>query len=176
MQHGFQLAIRSFSRLVLLAYALYVPAADGTERLRDATYVYELGQYAGAATALENDYLLLIESASDKERFNLYRNYNRLMGAWLQVDFLQTLLDLSVEAPSLADEEEVRSMLRDHAQYTLWELDNAIEGLEDASFGAQRETHLWVNERSSALLSNVQITVNRLLIDHFAAALCAVGP
>jgi hypothetical protein len=170
MHRGFQLAIRSFSLLLLAACTPYLPPAQGTDRLRYATYVYELEQCADTATALENDYLALIERASDEERFHLYRHYNRLMGTWLQVDFLQILLDLAVEATSHWDEEEVRSTLRDHAQYVLWELDNAIDGLEDNSFDAQRLTHLWVDDSSRSLLSSVRITVNRLLVDYCAAA------
>ena len=166
--------IRSIALLLLLACAPYVPTATGTERL--AIYVYDLGQHADSVTALEDEYLLLIESASGDERFNLYRNYDRLMGTWLQVDFLQSLLDRAVEAASDLDEEETRSMLRDHAQFTLWELDGAIAGLEESSAEAQRWTDSRINERSRSLLSDVRRTVDRLLIDHCAAAPCAVGP
>jgi len=170
------MANRSISLVLLLACAPYVPMAHGIERLGDATYVYELGRYADAVSTLERDYLSLIESASGEERFNLYRNYDRLMGTWLQVDFLQTLLDAAVEATSHSDDEEMRSALRDHAQYVLWELDNAIAGLEENSIEPQRLGHSEVNEGSRSLLSTVRITVNHLLADHCAAAACAAGP
>jgi len=176
MHREFQLAIRSFSLSLVTACTLYVPAVQGADRLPYATCVYELEQYAETSTTLENAYLSLIASASDEERFNIYRNYNRLMGTWQQVEFLQTLLDLAVEATSHSDNEEVRSTLGDHAQYVRWELDNAIDGFEDNSFDARQFTHLWVDESSRSLLSNVRITVNRLLVDYCAAAPCAVGP
>jgi hypothetical protein len=168
--------IRSISLWLLFACASYAPTPQGTERLGDAIHVFELGQHADAVIALEDEYLQLIESVAGEERFNLYRNYNRLMGTWLQVDFLQSLLDRAVEATSRLDEEEARSMLRDHAQYTLWELDSGIAGLEESSAEAQRWTDSRINERSRSLLSSVRMTVNRLLIDHCAAAPCVVGP
>ena len=171
-----QMAIRSISLLLLFACAPYVPTAQGTERLGDATYVYELEQYANAVTTLENNYLSLIESASGEERFNLYRNYNQLMGAWLQVDFVQTLLDLAVAATSRSDEEETRTMLLDHARYILWELDHAIADLDENTPDSQWLNQLWVNEGVHSLLSGVRITVNRMLVDRCASAPCAVGP
>jgi len=171
------MAIRSILLSLSIACTPYVPTAHGFERLGDAAYVYEYGRYADAAIVLERDYLALIESAPDEERFNLYRSYDRLMGTWLQVDFLQTLLDIAVDATSRAAEEEIRSTLRDHVRYVLWELDNAIAGLEQLNPPEPRRlTHLEVDEVCRSLLSSVRIAVNRLLVDHCATAACTVDP
>jgi len=170
------MTIRSIPLLLLFACALCPPTAYAVERLGDATYVYELGRHADAVTALERDYLSLIESAPREERFDLYRNYDRLMGTWRQVDFLQTLLDVAVDATARPDEEAIRSALRDHAQYVLWELDSAIAGLEEDSLEPRRSTYLEVDTGCRSLLANVRATIDRLLVDHCAAAACAVRP
>ena len=175
MQRKVLQAIRSIPRL-LFAFALYAPMVHGTERPGDGTYLHELGQYADAVTELESDYRSLIERAFDEDRFDLYRNHNRLMGAWLQVDFLQAMVDFAVKTKSQSDEDQARSMLRDHVQYVLWELDNAIDGFAEHSPCAQSSTHCWIQERCRSLLSNVRITVNRMLVDHCATSPCAIDP
>lgn len=162
--------------MLLFACAPYLPMAHGTERVGDATYVYQLEQYASAATGLERDLLSLIETASGEERFNLYWTYNQLMGAWLQVDFLQTLLDRSVATASHSAEEEVRTTLRDQAQFVLWELDHSITDLEQSMSEVKRLNYSRVNEVLRSLLSEVRTTVNRLLVDQCARAPCSHGP
>ena len=170
------MAFRLNSLLLLCACAPYLPMAHGTERAGDATYWYELERHAHNATGLEKEFLSLIEADSGEERFNLYWTYDHLMGAWLQVDFLQTLLELSVEAPSSPDEEEIRTTLRDQAQFVLWELDHAITDLEQNVPEVKQLKHLQINEVLRSLLSEVHTTVNRLLADQCARMPCAAGP
>jgi len=169
------MGIRSASLWLLLACVPYTSTAEGAVRLGDATYVYALGRYESAVTALEGEYLSMIESASSEERFNLYRNYNQLMGTWLQVEFLRTLLDRAVATTSPVDEDEVRSTLRDHAQFLLEELDDARGGLEENALEAQRPARSRIAEDVRSFFSNVRIMVSRLLADHCASA-CGVGP
>ena len=161
--------------LLLFACAACLPMAHGTERAGDAAYWYELERHAHAVTGLEQEFLSLIEAASVEERFNLYWTYNHLTGAWLQVDFLQTLLELSVDAPSSLDEEEIRTTLRDQAQFVLWELDHAITDLEQNVPEVQQLNQLRINEVLRSLLSEVHTTVNRLLADQCARMPCAAG-
>jgi hypothetical protein len=162
--------------LLLVACAPYLPMAHGAERAGDATYRHELERYAHNVTGLEQEFLALIEAASDEERFNLYWTYNHLTGAWLQVDFLQTLLELSVETPPSPDEEEIRTTLRDQAQFVLWELDHAITDLEQNVPEVKQLQHLRINEVLRSLLSEVHATVNRLLADQCARMPCAADP
>jgi hypothetical protein len=162
--------------LLLFACAACLPMAHGTERAGDATYWYELERHAHAVTGLEQEFLSLIEAASNEERFNLYWTYHHLTGAWLQVDFLQTLLELSVEAPSSPDEEEIRTTLRDQAQFVLWELDHTIIDLERNVPEIKQLSYLRINEVLRSLLSEVHATVNRLLADQCARIPCTSGP
>jgi hypothetical protein len=170
------MAFRLHLLLLLFACASYLPIAHGAERAGDATYWYELERHAHNATGLEKEFLSLIEAASDEERFNLYWTYNHLTGAWLQVDFLQTLLELSVEAPSSPDEDEISTTLRDQGQFVLWELDHAITDLEQNVPEVKQLKHLQVNEVLRSLLSEVHTTVNRLLADQCARIPCVPGP
>src|ERR1700682_3617263 len=169
------IAFRLNSLLLLCACAPYLPMAHGTERAGDATYWYDLERHAHNATGLEKEFLSLIEADSGEDRFNLYWTYNHLTGAWLQVDFLQTLLELSVQAPSSRDEEEIRTGLRDQAQFVLWELDHAITDLEQNVPEVKQLKHLRINEILRSLLSEVHATVNRLLADQCARIPCAAG-
>ena len=85
MRVATKMTVRLRSLLMLFACALYLPAGYGTERAGDATYLHELEQYANAVTALEAEFLSLIEAASSDERFYLYWTYNHLTGSWAQV-------------------------------------------------------------------------------------------
>jgi hypothetical protein len=170
------MAFRLNSLLLLFACAPYLPMAHASERAGDATYRYELERHAHSVTGLEQEFLSLIAAASVEERFNLYWTYNHLTGAWLQVDFLQTLLQLSVDAPPSPDEEEIRTTLRDQAQFVLWELDRAITDLEQNVPEVKQLNYLRINEVLRSLLSEVRTTVNRLLADLCARMPCAADP
>ena len=169
------MAFRLNSLLLLFACAPYLPMAHATERAGDATYWYELERHAHSVSMLEQAFLSLIETASDDERFSLYWTYNHLTGAWLQVDFLQTLLQLSVDAPPSPDEEEIRTTLRDQAQFVLWELDQAISDLEQNMPEVKRPKQLRINAALRSLLSEVRTTINRLLANQCTRTPCAGG-
>ncbi|HWZ74322.1 MAG TPA: hypothetical protein VN326_22950 [Casimicrobiaceae bacterium] len=149
--------------------------AHGAERVGEATYLYELERYARAVIGLEKEFLPLIEAASGEERFDLYWTYNHLTGAWTQVDFLQTLLRLSVAAASDSDEEMTRTALRDQAQFVLWELDYAIADLARNVSEVSGPNQLRINEALRSLLSEVRTTANGLLADQCARMPCAAG-
>ena len=100
-----QMPFRLSSLLLLFASLPYFPVAHGTERVGDAASLYELEQCANAAAALDAEILSLIDAAPSEERFDLYWTYNHLTDSWLQVEYLQTQLELSLEARSSSDEE-----------------------------------------------------------------------
>jgi hypothetical protein len=108
--------------------------------------LYELEQYANAVSALETEFLSLIDTVPSEERFYLYWTYNHLTGSWAQVESLQMQLELSVEAASDADEESMRTTLRDQAQFVRWELASAITDLEESMPGIRPVNHPWINE------------------------------
>jgi hypothetical protein len=170
------MAFRLSLLLLSFACALCLPMAHGTERVGEATYLYDLERYSRAVTGLEKEFLSLVEAASDEERFDLYWTYNHLTGAWIQVDFLQTLLRLSVAASSYPDEEKTRTTLRDQAQFVLWELDHAITDLERNIPEVRRPNQLLVSAALRSLLSEVRTTVNGLLADQCARMPCTAGP
>jgi hypothetical protein len=145
--------------------------ARGSERAGDAASVHALDQHSDVVAALEDDLLALIETALEEERFNLYRTYNQLMGTWLQVDFLRSLLDSSIDAVSPLDEEEARTNLRDQAEFTLWELGNAITNIERSMVEFNRPSHVEVNGHVRSLLSEVRATVQWLITSHHSSAM-----
>ena len=170
------MALRLRSLLLLFACAPYLPVVHGTERVGDATYLYELEQYANAVTALETEFLSLIGAAASEERFYLYWTYNHLTGSWFQVGYLQTRLELSIEAQSHSDEEPMRTSLRDQAEFVRWELGHAINDLEETMPEVGSPNHLWINEALRSLLSEIRTTVERLWSDQCAYVPCVVGP
>jgi hypothetical protein len=171
-----QMLFRLSSLLLLAACAFCVQAAHGTERAGDATHLYELEQYAKAGAGLESEFLSLIEAASSEERFYLYWTYNHLTGSWVQVEYLQTQLELAVAAQSYSDEEFARAALRDQAQFVHWELGHAINALEQNMPEGGRLNHLWINEALRSLLSEVRMTVYRVWADQCSRMQCTAGP
>jgi hypothetical protein len=170
------MAFRLNSVLLLFACAPYMPMAHGTERVGDAIYIHDLGQYTRAVIDLEREFLYLIEGASSEERFNLYWTYNHLMGAWVQVSYLQSLLELSVVAQSYADEQEIRTTLRDQTQFVLWDLNHTITDLDQNILEIKRLNPSRIDVVLRTLLAEVRMTVSRLLADQCARAPCAAGP
>jgi hypothetical protein len=167
---------RLSSLLLLFACAPYLQVVHGTERVGDAAYLYELEQYANAVTALETEFLSLIEAAPSEERFYLYWTYNHLTGSWVQVEYLQAQLELSLEAQSYSEEESSRTTLRDQAEFVRWELGHAINDLEQTIPEGRPLNNMWINEALRSLLSEVRTTVDRLWIDLCAHMPCVAGP
>jgi hypothetical protein len=168
--------VRLRSLVLLFACAPYLPVAQGTERVSDATSLYELEQYATAVTALEKEFLSSIEAAPSEERFYLYWTYNHLISSWFQVEYLQTQLELSVEAKSYAEEESIRTTLRDQAEFVRWELRHTIDDLEQTVHDVRPLNHLRITEALRSLLSAVRTTVDRLWTDQCAYMPCVAGP
>lgn len=162
--------------LLLFACASYLPVVHGTERVGDATYMYELEQYANAVTAFEAEFLSLIEATPREERFYLYWTSNHLTGSWVQVEYLQTQLELSAEAQSYSDEVSIRATLRDQAEFVRWELGHAINDLEQTMLEVRPLNQLWMNEALRSLLTEVRATVDRLWTDQCSYVPCVAGP
>jgi hypothetical protein len=170
------MSFRRRSLLLLFACAPYLPAVHGMERVGDVPYLYELEQYATAVTALETEFPSLIEAAPSEERFHLYWTYNHLTGSWFQVEYLRSLLELSLEAQSYSDEASIRTSLRDQAEFVRWELGHAINDLEQAIPEVGPLNHQWINEALRSLLSEVRTTIDHLWTDQCAYMPCVAGP
>jgi hypothetical protein len=162
--------------LMLVICASSLRPALGAERAGDAVLMYALQDHTEVASALETDILTLIESAPDEDRFDLYRTYDQFMGAWIQVDLLQTLLERSVLATSPSAEEEIRTDLRDHARFALWELDEARMNLERNVPVGDRQEHFRINEAIRSLLSEARNIIGRLLAEQCLHVRCDTGP
>lgn len=169
------MTLRIGSLLLLLACAASVPGVHGAERVGDAIHSYELDRYANAAAALESVFVSSIENASGADRFYLYWTYNHLTGSWVQVEYLQIQLELLFEVQSYADEQSIRILLRDQAEFVRWELGHAIEDLEQSMTEVRPLNHLWINEALRRLLSEVRTTVDRLWHDQCVYVPCISG-
>jgi len=146
----------------MFAWACCLPIAQGVERFGDAEDASELQQRAISVTAVQRGLLSLAEAASGEEAFNLYRTYNESMGTWLQVEFVRTLLDLSIAATSAFDEQKLRTDLRDHARFALWELDQNIGHLGESIAEVEQWEHLRLIRVLRSLLMSARTTVGRL--------------
>jgi non-ribosomal peptide synthetase component F len=164
----------AISFLAVAAYGL--PTALAGERAGDTSSLDEFVQHANAVTALEAQFLSLIDSASTEEKFFLYWTYNHLTDARLQVEYLKTQLEISLAAESDADEASARTTLRDQAQFVRRELGNTIEDLEQNTPEVRRFTHLWINEALRRALSEMRATVNRLWAEQCARTTCVADP
>ena len=162
----FQAIFRFGLPALLLAAALHGSVAQSTVRAGDATYVDELERHATAMASLEEEFVLSIDNASDGERFDLYWTYNLLMGTWLQVDRLEALLGASIEATGISDEEKIRTALRNQAQFTRAELDHAAADLARNVAAIEQYDHSRLSDAVHSLLSSVQATVDRLIMEH----------
>jgi len=150
--------------------------AQGTERAGDTSALDEFASYAGAASALDAQFLSLIDSASSEERFYLYWTYNHLTDARLQVEYLEAQLEVSLAAESDVDEASARTMLRDQAQFVRRDLDNTVDDLQQNMPEVRRLNHLEVNEALRRLLSEMRATVNRLWAEQCARMVCVPDP
>jgi len=158
--------------IMMLAWACCSPVAEGIERFGDAENASDLQQRAISVTAVQRGLLSLAEAASGEERFNLYRTYGESVGAWLQVEFVRALLNLSIAATASSDEQRFRTDLLDHARFTLWELDQNISHLGKSITEVEQSEHLRLLQVLHSLLLQVRITVNRLSADQCARPPC----
>ena len=150
---------------VLLAWICCLPLAQAVERPGDVSDASELRGRALAATAIQSQLLAMAESAPQDEQFDLYRAYDDSIGAWLQVEFVRSLLDASIAAISTADEQRFRTDLRDHARFAVWELDQNIANLDASVASDGRADYLDLIRLLRSLAAEVRMTVFRLAID-----------
>lgn len=150
---------------LLIAWLPFASEAQGAERVSDATFADSYQQHARYAIVLENDIGFLIGIAPDEERFNLYWTYNHFVGTWLQVESLQAQLALAVRADSSAEESEIRTTVRDQAQFALWELEQTDTDLRRNIPELKRPDHLRINRAIRALLFEVRTTITRFLVE-----------
>jgi len=154
--------------LMMLAWACCLPVAEGIERFGDAENASDLQQRAISVTAVQTGLLSLAEAASGEARFNLYRTYDESMGTWLQVDFVRELLNLSMAATASPAEQKLRTDLRDHAKFALWELDQNISHLGKSIAEVEQAEHLRLIRVLRSLLLQARITLGRLAGDQCA--------
>jgi hypothetical protein len=157
---------------MLLVGTCCSPVAEGIERFGDAENASDLQQRAISVTSVQRGLLSLAEAASGEERFNLYRTYDESVGAWLQVEFVRALLDLSIAATASTDEQRFRTDLRDHANFVLWELDQNISHLGKSIPEVEQSEHLRLIQVLRFLLLQARITVDRLSADQCARPPC----
>jgi hypothetical protein len=161
--------------LLLVACLTFLSLAQGAERIGDATFADAYREHRRIAKTLEDELLFLIETAPDEERFNLYWTYDQFSGTWLQIELLQAQLVVAVSADSPSEEEEARTILRDQAQFALWELVQAEVGMERNVLELKRPDHLRINGVIRELLREVRIGIGHLLLEQCARMSCALG-
>ena len=148
--------------LVLVVSAFRMPAAHGIERPGDALIANEIQHYTAAVTRVQGDFLSLIQTTSGVKRFDLYRTYNRSIGTWMQVDLLQTLLQLSITETSAPAEQQARKALEEQASYTIWEVGQNIAELDAAIAENKLSDDLRLHDLLRSVLKEVEIIVTRL--------------
>jgi hypothetical protein len=167
--------MRAWIVVLALACIGWQPTAQGTERAADAALASELAQRTEAANALEADLLALIERAAESDRFELYRTYDRLRGAWVQVDLSQAML-AACRQSAQAEEDAARTTLRDQARFALWDLEEARAQLAHDAAGVSDSEHARIRHAIGALLTQARATEARVLADQCAYLGCADAP
>jgi hypothetical protein len=173
-QTAMALLVRLLVLLVVCAPGLF--PAQAAERAGDALVRQAIHDRRDVVDALEEDILALIESSPDGDRFDLYRTYNQLMGTWVQIDLSDILVEQAALAMSPSEEEEIRTTLRDQAQFALWELDDALAYLEQIRPGAHRHEYLRIKEAIRSLLWETKTVINGLLAAQCDYLQCATVP
>lgn len=151
--------------LVLLSICEAGLPAPAAERVGDALALYAFRDRTEVADALEDEILAVIEASPEGDRFDLYRTYDQLMGAWVQVELSQALIEEAMTATSPSQEEAIRTTLRDQAQFALWELDQARMDLERNIPSTDRWQYMRINEAIRSLLSETRTMFSHLLAD-----------
>ncbi|HTP98222.1 MAG TPA: hypothetical protein VMN56_02775 [Casimicrobiaceae bacterium] len=167
--------MRACLAVLALACAGWLQIAQGMERAADAALASELAQRTEMANALEVDLLALIERAPEADRFELYRTYDRLRGAWAQVDLSQALL-AACRHSAQAEEDAARTTLRDQARFALWDLDEARTQLARDAASATGSDHARISRAIGALLAQVRAVETRVLADQCAYLRCVDAP
>ena len=150
---------------VLLGWMCCLQIAQAVERPGDASDANLLRGRALAATAIQSQLLAMAETAPRDEQLELYRTYDDSSGAWLQVAFVRSLLDASIATTSTADEQRLRTDLRDHARFAVSELDQHIANLDASVARDGRADYLDLMRLLRSLTAEVRMTVFRLAAD-----------
>jgi len=148
---------------LLLACVLCNPFSQAASRPDDRVVERALETHSRMVTTIERSMLALIAIAPDGDRFDLYRAYDGFLGAWVQVDALQALLDRAITQADGDDEEATRRTLRDQAEFTLGELDSAIVALADAAGSLRRPDDYDISVVARAELLRLRGTVAVIL-------------
>ena len=154
--------------LLFAACAVDLPTAVARERVGDAIHAVELERHARAASTLEHEWLEWSDDAPAAERFGLYRVSNQLTGTWSQVEFLQSLLELSTGVESITLESDFRATLRAQAQFVLCQIDETEHLLAQDAIPTVWHPHLQMTTAIRTFFSQVADTVARLLADEQA--------
>ena len=141
--------------------------------LRDASVESALSAQGTTVATIERTLLALIAIAPNDDRFDLYRTYDELLGAWAQVDGLHTVLDRAAALASTGEDATARAELRDHAEFSLWELDSAIGRLADIAHALRRPDDIAANVAARDVLLRVRTTVAAILDDECARIRCS---
>ena len=162
----------AFVALLLIACLPFPISAQGAERSGDAAFADACQQYARSAIDLENESLLQIERAADDEQFDLYREYDGFVGAWLQVESLQAQLAVAVGTDSSIEEAEARTALRDEARFVRWQLGQMETELARGAAGLHRPDRVRIDQAIRSLLAEVRASIGRWLSDDCAEVSC----
>jgi len=159
--------------LLLVACLPLLSAAQAAERPGDTAFAAAYQEQARTAIALETESRSQIEIASDDERFDLYRAYDRFLGTWLQVERLQAQFDVVVDAGSAVEENAARTALRDQAQFVILELEQTEGDLARHAAALKRPDQLRINQAIRRLLAQVRTAIGSLLSEQCAHLSCA---
>jgi len=162
--------------LLLLVCAQGLAPAYGAERIGDAVLLSALRDRTAVMNALQQDILALVEAAPQNDRFDLYRTYDGLMGAWVQVGLSEQLLERSIAAGSPPEEDEIRTTLRDQAEFALWDLDQARLDLESNVPDPSQSEYFRINEAIRSLLLEARTIIGHVLAAQCVQLQCAAGP
>jgi len=153
------MATRSRLLLLLAVWMACSAGAESTGQPGDAPVASELERHESAVIVLEHELLALIEVAPQEERFDLYWTYNALIGAWVQVDRLQALLESASLGPMSSG--AALAAIREQAQFTLWEIGEADRRLAARHFRLERTDASRIKDAVRSLLWGVHTTIGR---------------
>jgi len=141
--------------------------------MREAISESALSAHVRTVATIERTLLALIAIAPTDDRFGLYRTYDELLGAWVQVDGLQSVLDRAAVLAGTGEEATARAEIRDHAEFSLRVLESAIDRLADIADSQQRPDDIAVNVAARDVLLRVRTTVAAILDDECARIACS---
>jgi hypothetical protein len=136
-------------------------SAVASERVGDAASAYALQRHADAEISLAREIEAVIDAMPAEERFDLYRVFNQLSGTWSQIELLDELLQASIAAAP-SEESDLRTALREQAQFALWEIDDAEQRLASDGMQPSQLQSSRASDEIRAFFAEVRRTVERL--------------